>query len=141
MLDTAHEPGMRTHMDGARLMNAVVASGVPAREMVGEMRFRLARFHQGPGCAAGRGAVRLARSSSTRPGAGSSGSAARCARRGICAAACIYALDHNIDRLAEDHANAGCWRAGLAQIAGHRGGGAGNQPGVLRYHGHRPDRR
>ena len=37
---------------------------------------------------------------------------------GICAAACLYALDHNIDRLAEDHANARALARGLAQIPG-----------------------
>ena len=37
---------------------------------------------------------------------------------GICAAACLYALDHNIDRLAEDHANARRLARGLAQIPG-----------------------
>jgi len=37
---------------------------------------------------------------------------------GICAAACTYALDHNIDRLAEDHANARILARGLAQIPG-----------------------
>jgi threonine aldolase len=37
---------------------------------------------------------------------------------GICAAACLYALDHNIDRLAEDHANARMLARGLAQIPG-----------------------
>ena len=51
--------GMRTHMDGARLMNAVVAAGVSAAEMAAEMRFRLAGFHQGPRRAARRRAVRL----------------------------------------------------------------------------------
>ena len=37
---------------------------------------------------------------------------------GICAAACLYALDHNIDRLADDHANARALARGLAQIPG-----------------------
>jgi threonine aldolase len=37
---------------------------------------------------------------------------------GICAAACIYALEHNIDRLAEDHANARALARGLAQVPG-----------------------
>ena len=37
---------------------------------------------------------------------------------GICAAACLYALDHNIDRLAEDHANAKALARGMAQIHG-----------------------
>ena len=58
------------------------------------------------------------RSSSTPPGAGSSGSAASMRQAGICAAACLYALDHNIDRLAEDHANARALARGLAQIPG-----------------------
>ena len=37
---------------------------------------------------------------------------------GICAAACIYALEHNIDRLADDHANAKSLARGMAQIPG-----------------------
>ena len=37
---------------------------------------------------------------------------------GVCAAACIYALDHNVDRLAEDHANARALARGLSQING-----------------------
>ena len=37
---------------------------------------------------------------------------------GICAAACLYALDHNVDRLAEDHANAKALARGMAQIPG-----------------------
>src|SRR5205823_297747 len=37
---------------------------------------------------------------------------------GICAAACVFALDHNVDRLADDHANARALARGLAQING-----------------------
>src|SRR5256885_13581277 len=37
---------------------------------------------------------------------------------GIAAAACIYALDHNVDRLADDHANARALARGLSQING-----------------------
>jgi threonine aldolase len=37
---------------------------------------------------------------------------------GICAAACVYALDHHVDRLAEDHANARALARGLSQISG-----------------------
>jgi threonine aldolase len=37
---------------------------------------------------------------------------------GICAAACVYALDHHVDRLADDHANARTLARGLSQIAG-----------------------
>ena len=37
---------------------------------------------------------------------------------GICAAACVYALDHHVDRLADDHANARALARGLSQIQG-----------------------
>lgn len=37
---------------------------------------------------------------------------------GICAAACLYSLDHHVERLAEDHANAKALARGLAQIPG-----------------------
>ena len=116
--DVAHEHGMATHMDGARLMNAVVAAGVagardgaPAATPSGSTSPR-ASARRSARCCADRPI------SSTKPGAGSSASAARCARPGICAAACLYALDHNIDRLAEDHANAKALARGLAQIPG-----------------------
>ena len=45
----AHDRGMVTHMDGARLMNAVVAAGVPRARDGGGLRQRLARFHEGLG--------------------------------------------------------------------------------------------
>ena len=37
---------------------------------------------------------------------------------GVCAAACVYALDHHVDRLADDHANARALARGLSQING-----------------------
>ena len=37
---------------------------------------------------------------------------------GVCAAACLYALDHNVERLAEDHSNARALARGMAQIPG-----------------------
>ena len=39
---------------------------------------------------------------------------------GVCAAACVYALDHHVDRLAEDHANARALARGLSQIMASR---------------------
>jgi threonine aldolase len=117
VLDFAHEQGMATHMDGARLMNAVVASGVPAHEMAASCDSVWLDFTKGLGAplgavlcgsaefidAAWRWKQRL-------------GGALR--QGGICAAACLYALDHNIDRLAEDHENARALARGLAQIPG-----------------------
>ena len=48
VVDVAHEHGLRLHMDGARLMNAVVASGVPAAEFTRGLRHRVAGLHEGP---------------------------------------------------------------------------------------------
>ena len=82
VLHAAHENGMATHMDGARLMNAVVAAGVPAAEMVAGCDSVWLDFTKGLGAPLGavlcgtQGLHRRAR------GAGSSGSAARCARPG-----------------------------------------------------------
>lgn len=117
VLDTAHEHGLATHMDGARLMNAVVATGVPAHEMVAGCDSVWVDFTKGLGAPLGavlcgseafideawRWKQRL-------------GGSLR--QAGVCAAACLYALDHNIDRLAEDHANARLLARGLAQIPG-----------------------
>jgi threonine aldolase len=117
VLDMAHEHGMATHMDGARLMNAVVASGVAARDMAAGCDSVWVDFTKGLGAPLGavlcgseafidqawRWKQRL-------------GGSLR--QAGVCAAACIYALDHNIDRLADDHANAKALARGLAQIPG-----------------------
>jgi threonine aldolase len=113
----AHDQGMATHMDGARLMNAVVAAGVPAHEMAAGYDSVWLDFTKGLG--APLGAV-LAGSEAFI------GAAWRWKQRlggglrqaGIVAAACLYALDHHIDRLAEDHANARVLARGLAQLPG-----------------------
>lgn len=113
----AREQGWSTHMDGARLMNAVVAAGIPAAEMVAGFDSVWLDFTKGLG--APLGAV-LAGSEEFI------GQAWRWKQRlggsmrqaGICAAACIHALDHHIDRLAEDHANAKALARGLRQIPG-----------------------
>ncbi len=117
VLDLAHAEGMATHMDGARLMNAVVAAGVPAQEVVAGCDSVWLDFTKGLG--APLGAV-LCGSASFIDAAWRwkqrLGGALR--QGGICAAACLYALDHNIDRLADDHANARALARGLAQIPG-----------------------
>ncbi len=115
--DVAHDAGMAVHMDGARLMNAVVASGVPAAEMAAACDSVWLDFTKGLG--APLGAV-LCGSAAFIDAAWQwkqrLGGSLR--QAGICAAACLYALDHNIDRLAEDHANAAALARGLAQLPG-----------------------
>ncbi|TCZ65335.1 threonine aldolase family protein [Roseicella aquatilis] len=113
----AHGQGWATHMDGARLMNACVAAGIAARDMVASYDSVWLDFTKGLG--APLGAVLCGSSAFI-------GEAWRWKQRlggsmrqaGICAAACLYALDHHVDRLAEDHANARALARGLSQIPG-----------------------
>ena len=115
----AHEAGMATHMDGARLLNAAVASGVSAAAFAAPFDTVWIDFTKGLG--APLGAV-LAGDAETIDRAWRwkqrLGGALR--QAGICAAACLYALDHHVDRLAEDHANARRLAEGLAALSGIR---------------------
>jgi threonine aldolase len=112
---TAHAAGLRAHLDGARLLNAVVASGVSARDYAAPFESAWIDFSKGLGapvgaCLAGTAeligeAWRLKQMM---------GGALR--QAGIVAAAGLYALDHNVDRLADDHANARLLADGLAEL-------------------------
>jgi threonine aldolase len=113
----AREHGLLTHLDGARLLNAQVATGVPAREFAATFDSAWIDLSKGLGCPVG--AV-LAGSRDFIENAWyvkhRLGGAMR--QAGIIAAAGIYALEHNVERLAEDHANAHRLAGGLAQIPG-----------------------
>jgi threonine aldolase len=113
----AKSGGLATHMDGARLMNACVATGIAARDMAVGWDSAWIDFSKGLGAPVG--AV-IAGSSEFIDEAWRwkqrLGGSMR--QAGICAAACVYALDHNVDRLADDHANARALARGLSQIAG-----------------------
>ena len=111
----ARERGLRAHMDGARLMNAVVAAGVPAADYAGMFDTAWIDFTKGLGAPVG--AV-LAGSSELMAEAWRwkqmMGGAFR--QSGIVAAGCLHALDHHVDRLAEDHENARVFADGLAAL-------------------------
>jgi len=113
----ARGQGWVTHMDGARLMNACVAAGIPAKEMAAAFDSVWVDFTKGLG--APLGAV-LAGSTAFVDEAWRwkqrLGGSMR--QAGICAAACLHTLDHNIDRLAEDHRNAKALARGLRQMLG-----------------------
>src|SRR5919198_582710 len=113
----AREAGMRAHLDGARLMNAVVASGVPAREWASMFDTAWLDFTKGLGAPVG--AV-LAGSRELIDEAWRYkqmwGGAMR--QAGVVAAGGLYALDHHVDRLAEDHENARVLAEGLAAVPG-----------------------
>jgi len=115
--NTAREHGIATHMDGARLMNAAVASEVAAADMAVGYDSVWLDFTKGLG--APLGAV-LCGSAAFIDAAWRwkqrLGGALR--QGGISAAGCLYALDHHVERLAEDHANARLLARGLAQIPG-----------------------
>ena len=115
VLETARAQGLRTHMDGARLMNAVVASGVDAARYAGGFDTAWLDFTKGLGAPVG--AV-LCGSRELIDEAWRwkqmTGGAFR--QSGIVAAGCLYALEHNVERLAEDHEHARALVAGLAEL-------------------------
>jgi threonine aldolase len=110
----ARANGLAAHLDGARLMNAVVASGTSAAEYGREFDTVTLCLSKGLGCPLG---AILAGSSErmlkARRFKHLFGGAMR--QAGIVAAAGVYALDRHIDRLADDHANAKRLAEGLAE--------------------------
>ena len=113
----AKEHGLACHMDGARLMNAVVASGIPARDFAAPFDSVWLDFSKGLGAPVG---AALAGSKDFIQEAWrwkhQFGGAMR--QAGIIAAGAIYALEHHVERLAKDHTNAKALAQGLAEIEG-----------------------
>jgi threonine aldolase len=110
---TARELGLRVHLDGARVLNAAVALGVPAAEIGGRFDTVTLCLSKGLGCPLGAivaGSEELM--VKARRAKHLFGGAMR--QAGIVAAAGVYALDHHVDRLAEDHARARRLAEGLA---------------------------
>jgi threonine aldolase len=127
VLGVAREHGLRAHMDGARLMNAVVASGTSAADFAGGFDTAWLDFTKGLGAPVG--AV-LAGSSELMTEAWrwkqQMGGAFR--QSGIVAAGCLHALDHHVERLADDHARA----RRLAAAAADRWPDGGVDPSAVR---------
>ena len=117
VLAVAREHRLRTHLDGARLMNAVVASGVAAATWARGFDTAWIDFTKGLGAPVG---ACLAGSRELIAEAWRYkqmfGGAMR--QAGIVAAAGLYALDHHVERLAEDHVNARLLAEGLAALPG-----------------------
>ena len=119
VLTVARSHDLRAHLDGARLMNAVVASGVPAREYAAGFDTAWIDFTKGLGAPVG--AVLAARGDLIDEAwrwKQMLGGAFR--QSGIVAAGCLYALDHHVDRLADDHEHARVLAEGLAELPGIR---------------------
>lgn len=115
--DAAHHRGIATHMDGARLMNAVVASGTAASDYAAPFDSAWIDFTKGLGAPVG---AALAGSRAFIEEAWRYKQAIGGAMRqaGIIAAGGVYALRHNVERLADDHTNARRLADGLAELPG-----------------------
>jgi threonine aldolase len=117
VLAVAKEFGLRTHLDGARLLNATVASGESAAAYAAGFETAWLDFSKGLGapvgaCLAGSADLIAAARRYKQMLGGSMRQA------GIVAAGARYGLQHNVERLAEDHANARFLAEGLAELDG-----------------------
>ena len=105
LTEIAHSRGLRTHLDGARVFNAVVQSGIPLSRRAQGFDTVQFCFSKGLGAPVGSvlcgtsEAIRVARRMRKALGGGMRQS-------GILAAAAAFALEHHVDRLAEDHHHA-----------------------------------
>ncbi len=112
MAEAARAHGARVHLDGARLWNAAVASGVSIARWAACADTVMMCFSKGLGApvgsilVGGEAEIRQARRVRKRWGGGMR-------QAGILAAACLHALDHHVERLADDHARAKRLAAGL----------------------------
>ncbi len=114
LADLAHDHGVPLHMDGARIFNAQVALDVPAARIARGCDSVSFCLSKGLGCPVGsllcgsEDFVNRARRYRKMLGGGMR-------QAGIIAAAGIYALEHNVDRMTEDHANATILAEGLGK--------------------------
>ncbi len=114
MAQLGHRKGMRVHLDGARLFNAAVALETPAARLAAECDTVSFCLSKGLGCPVGSllcgpsDFIELARRNRKMLGGGMR-------QVGVLAAAGIYALENNVARIADDHANAAALAAGIGK--------------------------
>ena len=113
----ARSKGLATHLDGARLFNAAVGSGEPAREIARHFDSVSVCFSKGLGAPVGSalcgGREFIGRAHRIRKMLGGG-----MRQAGVLAAAALHALDHHVERLADDHANARRLAEGLQDLPG-----------------------
>jgi threonine aldolase len=113
--DFARQRGLNIHLDGARVFNAAVKLGVPVREIAQHFDSVSICLSKGLGAPVGSVLVGskslIAKAHRIRKMLGGG-----MRQAGILAAAGLYALEHHVERLADDHANAKLLAEGLAQI-------------------------
>ncbi len=115
--DLSRAHGLRLHLDGARLWNAAVATGIPEREYAEHFDSVSVCFSKGLGSPVGSALcgtaefIQRARRFRKMFGGGMR-------QAGIIAAGALHALEHHRARLAEDHANARALAEGLSRLPG-----------------------
>jgi len=113
----AHRRGLAAHLDGARLFNAAVAQGVSGREIASGFDSVSVCFSKGLGAPVGsalcgtKALIQRAHRWRKMTGGGMR-------QAGVLAAGALHALEHHIDRLADDHANAKRLADGLQGLPG-----------------------
>ncbi len=113
----ADKNGVRVHCDGARLFNAVVASGISAADFARDVDTVSVCFSKGLGAPVGsavvgsRAFIDRARKLRKMLGGGMR-------QAGVIAAAALYALEHHVERLREDHRKAAAVRGALEGMPG-----------------------
>ncbi len=111
----AHENGLRTHLDGARLLNAVTATGIEAPRWAAHFDTVSICFSKGLGAPVGSAIVgsRELIDEALRHRKVLGGGMRQC---GVTAAAALYALEHHVERLALDHECARRLGNGIGEI-------------------------
>jgi threonine aldolase len=113
----AHSKGLSTHLDGARLFNAAVAQGLPANQLCQGFDSVSVCFSKGLGAPVG-SALCGSKALITKAHKWRKMLGGGMRQAGLLAAGASYALDHNIERLAQDHANAAALASGLNSVEG-----------------------
>jgi threonine aldolase len=113
----AKDRGLATHMDGARLLNACAVSETMPRSMAAGWDSVWIDFSKGLGAPLG-AVLAGSRDFIDEVWRWKQRLGGSLRQAGICAAACLYALDHNVERLADDHRHARLLAEGLAAIGG-----------------------
>ena len=115
--EVARAGGLALHMDGARLMNAVVASGVEAARFASGCQSVWLDLSKGLGCPVG-GVLAGSPDFIEEANVWKHRFGGAMRQAGIVAAAGIYALEHNVERLKQDHDNARSFAEALADLPG-----------------------
>lgn len=128
----AHKRGALTHMDGARLLNATVATGIDPRAYAAPFDTLWIDLSKGLGAPIG-GVLAGTKEFIEEAWQWKQRIGGAMRQAGIVAAAGIYALDHHVDRLAEDHDNAKRLAKGIAGAPGIEIDVAGVETNMVRF--------